>query len=149
MELCTTAQAVVHNSILMNLSQEKRILFGLEMVKSNLAGLFGMAFAMYPSLNHLPCMISFNKNLLPYLALAAGIMALGFSAIFVRWAAAPGPVMGFYRIGLAAAAASEYCWWEVTQNHIEISRFGHKRAQIYLFLFIYYGIMDDGLRRRP
>jgi drug/metabolite transporter (DMT)-like permease len=27
---------------------------------------------------------------------------LGFSALFVKWAAAPGPVMGFYRIGLAA-----------------------------------------------
>ena len=39
--------------------------------------------------------------MLPYLALATGILALGFSAIFVRWANAPGPVMGFYRIGLS------------------------------------------------
>ncbi len=39
--------------------------------------------------------------LFPYLALGVGILSLGFSAIFVRWADAPGPVMAFYRIGLA------------------------------------------------
>ena len=38
---------------------------------------------------------------LPYLALGIGIIALGFSALFVRWAHAPGPVMGFFRIGLS------------------------------------------------
>ncbi len=38
---------------------------------------------------------------LPYLALGFGILALGFSALFVRWANAPGPVIGFYRIGLS------------------------------------------------
>jgi len=42
-----------------------------------------------------------RRPLLPYLILAFGILALGFSAIFVRWADAPGPVVGFYRIGLA------------------------------------------------
>ena len=39
--------------------------------------------------------------LLPYLALGLGVICLGFSALFTRWAAAPGPVMAFYRIGLA------------------------------------------------
>ena len=34
--------------------------------------------------------------------MALGVLALGFSAIFVRWAAAPGPVTGFYRMGLAS-----------------------------------------------
>jgi drug/metabolite transporter (DMT)-like permease len=43
-----------------------------------------------------------RSNILPYLALVAGIMCLSFSALFVRWANAPGPVMAFYRIGLAA-----------------------------------------------
>lgn len=37
---------------------------------------------------------------LPYLALAFGIFVLGFSAIFVRWANVPGPVMALYRLGL-------------------------------------------------
>ena len=38
----------------------------------------------------------------PYLALALGTLGLGLSAIFVRWAGAPGAVAGFYRMGLAA-----------------------------------------------
>ncbi len=32
-----------------------------------------------------------------------GILALGFSALFVRWASAPGPVTGFYRMAIATA----------------------------------------------
>jgi drug/metabolite transporter (DMT)-like permease len=39
-----------------------------------------------------------NKNLLAYLALGIGILSLSFSAMFVRWADAPGPVTAFYRI---------------------------------------------------
>ena len=31
----------------------------------------------------------------------SGVLALGFSALFVRWAAAPGPVTGLYRMALA------------------------------------------------
>jgi drug/metabolite transporter (DMT)-like permease len=38
---------------------------------------------------------------LPYLAIVVGVLALGFSALFVRWANAPGPVTGFYRMALA------------------------------------------------
>ncbi len=41
-------------------------------------------------------------QLLPYLALVFGIIGLGFSAIFVRWAGAPGAVSGFYRMAIAA-----------------------------------------------
>jgi drug/metabolite transporter (DMT)-like permease len=39
-----------------------------------------------------------NKTLLAYLALGIGILALSFSAMFVRWANAPGPVTAFYRL---------------------------------------------------
>ena len=39
-----------------------------------------------------------NKTLLAYLALGTGIFALSFSAMFVRWANAPGPVTAFYRL---------------------------------------------------
>jgi drug/metabolite transporter (DMT)-like permease len=39
-----------------------------------------------------------HKSLLPYLALGTGILALSMSAMFVRWADAPGPVTGFYRL---------------------------------------------------
>ncbi len=40
---------------------------------------------------------------LPYLALAAGILSLGFSPILIRVAGAPGPVAAFYRMAIAGA----------------------------------------------
>jgi len=39
-----------------------------------------------------------NKSILAYLALGAGVLALSFSAMFVRWANAPGPITAFYRL---------------------------------------------------
>jgi drug/metabolite transporter (DMT)-like permease len=42
-----------------------------------------------------------DQKILPYLALAFGILVLGFSAIFVRWANAPGSIMALYRLGTA------------------------------------------------
>jgi len=39
-----------------------------------------------------------DRNVLAYLALGAGILSLSFSAMFVRWANAPGPVTAFYRL---------------------------------------------------
>ena len=39
-----------------------------------------------------------DKSMLAYLALGLGILSLSFSAMFVRWANAPGPVTAFYRI---------------------------------------------------
>ncbi|HEY9527117.1 MAG TPA: DMT family transporter [Anaerolineales bacterium] len=39
-----------------------------------------------------------DKTLLAYLALGVGIFSLSFSAMFVRWANAPGPVTAFYRL---------------------------------------------------
>ncbi len=40
---------------------------------------------------------------LPYLALSFGVVALGMSAIFLKWANAPGPVSGLYRMVIATA----------------------------------------------
>jgi drug/metabolite transporter (DMT)-like permease len=39
-----------------------------------------------------------DKALLAYLALGLGILSLSLSAMFVRWANAPGPVTAFYRL---------------------------------------------------
>ena len=39
-----------------------------------------------------------------YAALAVGVVCLGFSAIFVRWADAPGAVTSFYRMAIAVVA---------------------------------------------
>ncbi len=45
--------------------------------------------------------ISHRPNLTTYLALAAGIVTVSFSAIFVRWAGAPGTITSFYRMTFA------------------------------------------------
>jgi drug/metabolite transporter (DMT)-like permease len=42
-----------------------------------------------------------TRKILPYLALGVTIVSLGFAAFFVRWANAPAPVFGFYRLGIA------------------------------------------------
>jgi len=39
-----------------------------------------------------------QNKIFPYITLAIGITALSLSAMFVRWAEAPGPVTGFYRL---------------------------------------------------
>lgn len=44
-----------------------------------------------------------------YLALAAAVACIAWSAIFVRWAAVPGPVSAFYRVLIAAAVLIP--WW--------------------------------------
>jgi drug/metabolite transporter (DMT)-like permease len=43
-----------------------------------------------------------RSRALAYAALGLGALALGVSALLVRWAAAPGPVTGFYRMGFAS-----------------------------------------------
>jgi drug/metabolite transporter (DMT)-like permease len=47
---------------------------------------------------------------LPYLGLAGGIVGLALSAMFVRWAGAPGPVSGFYRVSIAALVMALPVW---------------------------------------
>ena len=42
-----------------------------------------------------------NKALPAYIALGVGILSLSFSAMFVRWSNAPGPVTAFYRLFLS------------------------------------------------
>lgn len=39
-----------------------------------------------------------NTSLKAYLALGVGIVSLSFTAMFVRWADAPGPITAFYRL---------------------------------------------------
>ena len=46
---------------------------------------------------------------LAYVALAIGILCIGFSAIFVKLANVPGPVSAFYRIAIAASVLVP--WW--------------------------------------
>ena len=55
--------------------------------------------------------MSHPRQFLPYLALAVGILSLGFSALFVRWANVPGPVMGVYRLGIASLVMAPLFIW--------------------------------------
>lgn len=41
-----------------------------------------------------------------YAALGVGALCIGFSAIFTKWAATPGPVSAFYRVAIASAVLS-------------------------------------------
>ena len=42
------------------------------------------------------------RPLRAYLALAAGVMCIGFTAIFTKWAAMPGPLAAAYRMGISS-----------------------------------------------
>ena len=42
-------------------------------------------------------------NKIAYLSLSIGVLCIGFSAILIRWAEAPGIVTSFYRMGIGAA----------------------------------------------
>ncbi len=50
--------------------------------------------------------LSTNALFLSYLALLFAVTAMGSSAIFVKWANVPGPVFGFYRMGIAIVLTS-------------------------------------------
>ncbi len=49
-----------------------------------------------------------NPNWLPYIALGVGILSLSLSAMFVRWAHAPGPITGFYRLFFSTIILSPF-----------------------------------------
>ena len=50
-----------------------------------------------------------DHHLAAWLALAAGIVCIGFSAIFVKLAHVPGPISAFYRVLIAGAVLVP--WW--------------------------------------
>ena len=53
----------------------------------------------------MPAVVEVRKEMVAtraYVALAIGVFATAWSAIFVRWAPIPGPASGFYRVFLAA-----------------------------------------------
>jgi drug/metabolite transporter (DMT)-like permease len=48
----------------------------------------------------------------PYLALAAGVLCIGWSAIFVRWTDMPGPASAFYRMLIPAVVLLPTWLWD-------------------------------------
>ena len=56
--------------------------------------------------------VSGRRRWLAYGALLVTILGISWSAIFIRWAAVPGPSSGFYRVSIAAAVLVP--WWLVS-----------------------------------
>lgn len=63
-----------------------------------------------------------QQRYLPYFALLAGIFCLSFSAMFGKWANAPGPVIGFYRIGLATLILLPVFIFRTHKNGVKLSK---------------------------
>jgi len=61
-----------------------------------------------------------NTAIVPYLALLTGILALSLSAMFVRWADAPGPVTGFYRMFLSTLILTPFFILRCNKNRTVI-----------------------------
>jgi drug/metabolite transporter (DMT)-like permease len=59
---------------------------------------------------------------LPYIALCVGIICLSFSAMFGKWANAPGPVIGFYRIGLATLVLLPIFLYRMRKNDVKLPK---------------------------
>jgi drug/metabolite transporter (DMT)-like permease len=64
---------------------------------------------------------------LAYLALAAGILTVSFSAIFVRWAGAPGTVTSFYRMAIAASVLA-WPFYRKVKSREDLPRLGLRTA---------------------
>jgi len=65
--------------------------------------------------------MAYNKKVLPYLALGFSVAVLGFSAIFVRLADAPGPVMAFYRLGIATAVLTPIFFYKKGKSGLQLA----------------------------
>jgi len=63
-----------------------------------------------------------KRPILPYLALFMGIICLSFSAMFGKWANAPGPVIGFYRIGLATVILLPIFLYRTRKNSVKLPK---------------------------
>jgi drug/metabolite transporter (DMT)-like permease len=61
-----------------------------------------------------------HNPLLSYLALTAGILCIGWSAVFVRWTDIPGPASAFYRMLIPAVLLAPT--WFFGQNSARIDR---------------------------
>ncbi|MBE7535179.1 MAG: DMT family transporter [Anaerolineales bacterium] len=63
-----------------------------------------------------------NKSLLAYTALGAGVLALSLSAMFIRWADAPGPVTAFYRVFFSLFLLLPFFLPRAKQNPLTLTR---------------------------
>src|SRR5204863_9446088 len=64
-----------------------------------------------------------NRSLLAYVALGVGVLSLSFSAMFVRWASAPGPVTAFYRLLFSVFLLLPFFLQRIKTNSFNRSQF--------------------------
>jgi drug/metabolite transporter (DMT)-like permease len=74
-----------------------------------------------------PIPTTHRSNYVAYLALAAGILTISFSAIFVRWAGAPGTVTSFYRMAIAASVLA-WPFYRKVRSREDLPRLGLRTA---------------------
>jgi drug/metabolite transporter (DMT)-like permease len=81
-----------------------------------------------------------TRSLIPYLALAAGVLALSLSGIFVHWSSAPGVVTSFYRMLLASVVLLPVAVWR-------LRKFGlpPRRLLVFPLLGGLFTALDQGL----
>jgi len=77
-----------------------------------------------------------HRNILPYVAIGICILALSTSAFFIRFADAPGPVTGFYRMFIATLLMTPLAVYRL---------FKHRKLNRRNFLFPLFGGMFSGL----
>ena len=63
-----------------------------------------------------PTRKSSRQQILAYIALGVCILALSTSAIFIKYADAPGPVTGFYRMFIAATILSPFALYRLNKR---------------------------------
>src|ERR1700752_2222388 len=61
-----------------------------------------------------------TRTLPAYLALIAGILCIGWSAIFVRWTDIPGPASAFYRMLIPALVLLPTWLWDRRSPRISL-----------------------------
>jgi drug/metabolite transporter (DMT)-like permease len=59
---------------------------------------------------------------LPYLALGSGIICLSFSAFFLRWSQAPGPVTALYRMIFASLILTPFALPRLLRGRVTVER---------------------------
>ncbi len=65
-----------------------------------------------------------QSSWLAYLTLICGIVIIGFTAIFIKWAGAPGTVTAFYRMAIASIATAPPFYFYLKKSGLRLSRKG-------------------------
>ena len=65
-----------------------------------------------------------HSNWFAYLTLTIGILIIGFTAIFIKWAGAPGTVTAFYRMSIASTAMALPFYFHLKKSGLRLSKKG-------------------------